>query len=114
ATARMPRGKTVSDSKTYPVPTALETGAHIDRARYEALYRESIEQPDAFWARQARDFLSWMTPFDDARVCQGDMRKGEFAWFGGGVLNASVNCIDRHLPARAAQTALLWEGDEPD
>src|SRR5690606_725348 len=104
----------VSDSKLYAVPEALRAGAHIDRERYETLYRESITDPAGFWARQARDFLSWISPFDDSRVYQADMRQGRVEWFGGGRLNASANCIDRHLPARAEQTAILWEGDEPD
>src|SRR5690606_25428624 len=98
-------------SKLYPVPEALRATAHIDRARYDAMYRESIEAPDAFWSRQATEFLDWMAPFHTVRDVH--MTEGRVAWFLGGKLNASVNCIDRHLPARAAQVAFFWEADEP-
>ena len=75
------------------------------------MYDASIKDPDSFWAEQANTFLDWSKPFDQVRDC--DMRKGLVNWFIGGKLNVSVNCIDRHLPARANQKAILWEGDEP-
>jgi acetyl-CoA synthetase len=96
---------------SYPVLPALQGKTHLDRARYEALYRESIESPATFWPRMANEFLTWDTPFSS--VHEGDLAKGQARWFGGGKLNVSVNCLDRHLPQRAQQTAILWEGDEP-
>jgi acetyl-CoA synthetase len=96
---------------SYPVLPALQGKTHLDRARYEALYRESIESPATFWPRMANEFLTWDTPFSS--VHEGDLAKGQARWFGGGKLNVSVNCLDRHLPQRAQQAAILWEGDEP-
>ena len=61
--------------------------------------------------KQAENFLSWEKPWDT--VCTFDLNKGEAQWFAGGELNVTVNCIDRHLPDRAAQTAIIWEGDDP-
>ena len=74
------------------------------------MYEKSIEEPDAFWSEQAETFLDWTRRWD--QVSQADMQQGRIAWFSGGELNVSVNCIDRHLPSRASQTAIIWEGDE--
>jgi acetyl-CoA synthetase len=98
--------------KTYPVPEAFARQAHITADKYEQMYRQSVEQPEAFWAEQAREFLSWQQEWD--QVVSADLAKGEAAWFAGGKLNVSVNCIDRHLDKRADQTALIWEGDDPN
>jgi acetyl-CoA synthetase len=101
----------MSDFALRPVPEELKSSAHIDRDRYESMYRRSVEDPDGFWAEMAEEFLDWEQPWDS--VCDYDFRKGEASWFAGGKLNVSVNCIDRHLPARADQTAFIWEGDDP-
>lgn len=76
------------------------------------MYRASIEQPESFWSEQASAFLSWSKPWDSLHTA--DMSKGEVAWFEGAELNASYNCIDRHLTKRADQTAIIWEGDDPN
>ncbi|MDR2213457.1 MAG: acetate--CoA ligase [Pseudomonadales bacterium] len=101
----------MSDSKVYPVSPALKGRTHLDFAAYQRLYDESINSPATFWPRMATEFLSWSKPWH--RLHESDLRKGHAAWFIGGQLNASVNCLDRHLPARARQVAILWEGDEP-
>ena len=75
------------------------------------MYKQSVEQPEQFWAEQAKEFLSWSKDWD--QVCQSDFLKGQTAWFSGGELNVTVNCIDRHLPEKADQTAIIWEGDDP-
>ena len=85
---------------------------HIDEQAYEALYRESVEHPEAFWAAQAKKFLDWMKPWD--RVLDWDYSKGYIRWFEGAELNASVNCIDRHLETRGDQVAIVWEPDDPN
>ena len=95
----------------YPVSPALKGKTHLDKARYEALYQESIETPHTFWPRMAGEFLRWEQPF--TKVYEGDLPRGDAQWFLNGKLNVSVNCIDRHLPQRAQQVAILWEGDEP-
>jgi acetyl-CoA synthetase len=101
----------MSESPLYPVPAHWQENAWINKQKYSQMYRQSIEQPDQFWAEQAEEFLSWDRPWQT--VCSFDFAAGEATWFGGGQLNVAVNCIDRHLPERADQTALIWEGDEP-
>jgi acetyl-CoA synthetase len=93
----------------YEVPEALAEQALVDEAHYRTLYARSIREPDAFWAEQATALLDWTKPWDKVSDC--DFRRGHIRWFEGGRLNACVNCIDRHLPARADQTAILWESD---
>ncbi|MDG2500983.1 MAG: acetate--CoA ligase [Porticoccaceae bacterium] len=101
----------MSESPLYPVSEQWQENAWINQDRYQAMYRQSIENPEQFWAEQAAEFLTWETPWQT--VCDYDFSMGEATWFGGGTLNVAVNCIDRHLPERANQTALIWEGDEP-
>jgi len=101
----------MSQFPTYPVPEAFAASAHINLEQYQAMYRQSVEDPDSFWAEQAKQFLTWEQPW--SRVCDYDLRKGEAKWFEGGKLNVTVNCIDRHLAARGDQVAIIWEGDEP-
>ena len=84
----------------------------IDAETYHSMYQESIENPDEFWAEQAEKFISWNSKWD--RVSDVDFSKGKIAWFEGATLNVSYNCLDRHLPERANQVAIIWEGDEPD
>jgi acetyl-CoA synthetase len=81
-----------------------------DLETYRRLYQYSIEDPIAFWAEQAQT-LSWFSRFH--AVCHADFARGEVAWFMEGRLNVAHNCIDRHLPARAQDTAIIWEADEP-
>ena len=100
----------MSNEEIYPVPSNF-ADAHISPDDYQQMYRQSLDDPESFWAGQAHEFLSWDAPWHT--TCESDLSKGQARWFDGGQLNASVNCIDRHLPARAAQTAILWEGDDP-
>ena len=97
--------------KLYTVPESWAKTAWINKENYQEMYRESVDDPEKFWAKQATEFLTWGTPWQT--VCDYDFGKGEAAWFEGGKLNVSVNCIDRHLAKRSDQTALIWEGDEP-
>jgi acetyl-CoA synthetase len=101
----------MSEVHLYPVPEQFKSKAAINLARYKEMYDQSINAPDTFWAEQAKTFLTWQQPW--SQVTKSDLRKGEVAWFVDGKLNVSVNCIDRHLPARANQTAIIWEGDDP-
>ncbi len=101
----------MSETKLYPVKPEIAQTAHIDAEQYSSLYRQSIEQPEQFWAEQAKVFLDWSQPWH--KVMDYDYPKGYIRWFEGGKLNVSVNCLDRHLPARGDQTAIIWEGDHP-
>ena len=98
-------------SEIYPVPSDMKTRTLIDEATYDSMYQRSIADPDGFWSDQANAFLLWQKPWQT--VSEADMPSGNIRWFDGGQLNVSVNCIDRHLPERAEQTAIIWEGDEP-
>jgi len=95
----------------HPVSEAAKARALIRHQDYREMYEASIKSPDAFWAEQAKRFLQWSQPF--SKVSEWDFNEGKAAWFIGGKLNVSVNCIDRHLPQRANQTAIIWEADEP-
>ncbi len=95
----------------HPVSDAVRARAHLDNDAYLRLYRQSIDQPEAFWSEQARAFLDWFKPWD--QLHHSDLAKGEAEWFKGGLLNVAHNCIDRHLAERGEQIALIWEGDNP-
>ena len=96
----------------YPVPEAFAAQAHIDREGYESMYRQSIEDPEAFWAEQADRFIHWYRRWD--RVLDWDYHEAHIRWFEGAQLNVSDNCLDRHLKKRGNKTAILWESDEGD
>ena len=94
-----------------PVKEAIARRAHVGSLEeYRRLHRESLEEPDRFWRRQA-ELLTWFHPFHT--TAEGDFREVEFGWFLGGRLNACYNCVDRHLADRAERTAILWAKDEP-
>ncbi|MFH0878922.1 MAG: acetate--CoA ligase, partial [Lentisphaerota bacterium] len=95
--------------RVFPPPKEFARQALIgSKVDYETLYKESAEHPDAFWGRQAREHLVWSAPFH--QVCEGTAPN--MKWFTGGQLNASINCLDRHLDTRRAdKAALIWEGE---
>ncbi len=95
----------------YPVPPDIQKRAQVGSLeQYRALYRRSLEEPDAFWGEQAQR-LTWFHPWH--AVFDADWDEVDFAWFSGGRLNACFNCVDRHLVERGEQTAIIWAGDEP-
>ena len=95
----------------HPVADAVRQRAHLDNDAYLRLYQQSVEQPDTFWAEQAKAFLAWFKPWD--QVHASDLKQGRAEWFKGGQLNVAYNCIDRHLQQRGEQIAIIWEGDNP-
>ncbi len=98
-------------SELYPVPENIMARTLMDDDTYQRLYAQSINDPNSFWANQAEAFLTWNKPWHT--VSKADIPNGNVAWFDGAQLNVSTNCIDRHLPERADQTAIIWEGDDP-
>ena len=102
----------MSKTHIHPVPADFKAQSLMDRDTYEKWYAQSIDDPDTFWADRARELLDWKTPWDT--VSDWDFTEGRAAWFRGATLNVCYNCVDRHLPERANQTAIIWEGDEPD
>ena len=102
----------MSQVKRYPVPESFRGRAHLDQDQYRQWYRESINDPDSFWSARANELLEWFQPWE--QVSDWDFREGRAAWFIGGRLNACHNCVDRHVPDRGDQTAILWEPDDPN
>jgi acetyl-CoA synthetase len=101
----------MDDNRIYPVDLAIAENAHIDESRYQEMYRRSINDPEEFWSEQAEKYLTYSKKWD--QVMKYDYFTGEIAWFSGAKLNATINCIDRHLEARGDQVAIIWEGDDP-
>jgi acetyl-CoA synthetase len=95
----------------YPIAKS-DRAPLIDEKTYLAMYQESIENSDAFWSQKAKEFLDWDK--DWSTTSNVDYHTGLIEWFKGGELNVAYNCIDRHLPQRANQTAIIWEGDNPE
>ena len=92
---------------------ALAKHAHIDADGYQALYAESIADPNAFWAKHGKR-IDWIKPYSQISDVSYDAKDLHIKWFADGSLNAAANCLDRHLAERGDQTAIIWEGDEPD
>lgn len=102
----------MTETELYPVPSEWAQRARMTKAGYEAARVAARETPEAFWAEQARR-LDWMSPpskIKDVSFAREDFR---IRWFEDGVLNVAWNCLDRHLPTRGDETAILWEGDDP-
>jgi acetyl-CoA synthetase len=98
--------------KIYDVPAEWKSRAWLDDAKYQAMYADSVANPDMFWAEQAKR-IDWMEPFTIVKNASFAPDNVSIKWFEDGTLNAAYNCIDRHLPKRANQTAIIWEGDDP-
>lgn len=99
-------------AEIYPIPPTLLSGAHIrGPEHYQRLYAESLADPEAFWKKMAHEHLDWLLPFGDVR--RGSFRQGHVEWFLDGKLNASLNCIDRHLATKSEQPAIIWQADDP-
>jgi acetyl-CoA synthetase len=99
-------------SNIYPVPSDWAAKAFMTSDGYEAAYRRSIADPENFWRNEA-ERIDWITPF--SKVKNTSFNEADFGikWFEDGVLNVSANCLDRHLPHRAEDVAIIWEGDDP-
>lgn len=102
----------MSEEKTYPVSEAAASQSHLSTSQYNEMYQKSIDDAETFWAEQASEFLTVFETWD--QVSSSDFTTATATWFRGAKLNASYNCIDRHLEKRGDQTAIIWEGDEPD
>ncbi|BDW99429.1 acetate--CoA ligase [Maricaulis maris] len=96
----------------FPVSDERAAAAGIDAERYAAMYRQSIEDPDAFWREEAKR-IDWIEPFTEISDVSWAKDNLHIRWFADGTLNACANCIDRHLPERADDVAIIWEGDDP-
>lgn len=98
--------------KVYPVYPEIAAGAHIDSAKYEAMYEQSVNDPDAFWGEHGKR-IDWFKPYTKVKNTTFDPHNVDIRWFEDGTLNAAYNCLDRHLETRGDQVAIIWEGDDP-
>ena len=95
------------------VPAEFAANALVDADKYQAMYKRSIENPEAFWAEHGKR-IDWIKPYTKVKDVSFDASDLHIRWFEDGTLNVAANCIDRHLPDKADQPAIIWEGDEPD
>ena len=102
----------MSDDLIFPVPEAWAKRARMDAAGYDAAWREVEAEPDVYW-RHVGERLDWLEPFTTVKDTSFDREDFHIRWFADGTLNASVNCLDRHLATRADDVAIIWEGDDP-
>jgi len=102
----------MSDNEIFPVPAAFAASAHIDNEKYLEMYRQSVDDPEGFWAEQGKR-IDWFTPYTKIKDTSFDQPGVHVKWFYDGSLNAAHNCLDRHLASRGDQTAIIWEGDDP-
>jgi acetyl-CoA synthetase len=96
----------------YEIAENIKKDSLVSEEEFSQMYQESISNPDKFWNEQASNYLEWISEWD--QVSEHNFSKGDVSWFKGGKLNATINCIDRHLDGRAEQTAIIWEGDDPE
>jgi acetyl-CoA synthetase len=96
----------------FPVPAGWAATAHVDAAAYARLHAQSLADPEAFWAREAR-IIDWVRPPSVADASSFNAADFGIRWFADGQLNVAANCLDRHLATRANQPAIIWEGDDP-
>jgi acetyl-CoA synthetase len=102
----------MSDHSLFPVPAEFATSALIDEKKYAEMYERSIKDPDGFWGEHGKR-LDWIKPYSKVKSVNYNAPDVSISWFSDGTLNASYNCLDRHLAKRGDQTAIIWEGDDP-
>ncbi len=99
--------------KMYPPSAGFIANAHINKEQYDTMYAASINDPDAFWAEHGKR-VDWIKPFTKVKNVNYSYPDVSIKWFEDGELNVAANCVDRHLANRADQTAIIWEGDNPN
>ncbi|MDR3494245.1 MAG: acetate--CoA ligase [Ancalomicrobiaceae bacterium] len=97
----------------FPVPATIAASAHVDDAKYQALYRRSVDDPRGFWAEQAGR-ITWAKPFTKVKNTSFDPHNVSIKWFEDGELNVATNCVDRHAATKPDAVAIIWEGDDPN
>ena len=102
----------MTEAKTYAVPAEWSSRAWIDDAKYQQLYKRSIDDPDGFWGEQGRR-IDWIKPYEKVKNTSFDPGNVSIKWYEDGTLNACANCVDRHVETRGDQVAIIWEGDDP-
>ena len=98
--------------KTYDVPAEWKSRAFIDEAKYQAMYAQSVKDPNGFWREQAKR-IHWTKPFTKVKNTSFDPHNVSIKWFEDGATNVAYNCVDRHVATRGDQIAIIFEGDDP-
>jgi acetyl-CoA synthetase len=104
--------ETMAD-KIYDVPVDWTKRAFIDDAKYQAMYAQSLKDPDGFWGEQGKR-IHWFKPYTKVKNTSYDPHNVSIKWFEDGTTNVAYNCLDRHLATRGDQTAIIWESDDPN
>ena len=99
--------------KIYAVTDEWARRAFVDDAKYQAMYAQSVAHPDAFWGEQGKR-IDWFKPYTKVKNTSFDPHNVSIKWFEDGLTNVAYNCVDRHLATRGDQTAIIWEGDDPN
>ncbi|MGC6530318.1 MAG: acetate--CoA ligase [Candidatus Puniceispirillaceae bacterium] len=102
----------MTDNQMFAPPAEMVARAHVDDAGYQKMYDQSISDPIGFWREQGQ-IIDWMTPYTKVKDVSYNKPDVSIKWYEDGTLNASANCLDRHLETRGDQTAIIWEGDDP-
>lgn len=102
----------MTEIKVHSVPELWQKSAYVDDAKYQQMYEASVADPEAFWSEHGRR-IDWIKPYTKAKNTSFVSDNVSIKWYEDGTLNVCANCIDRHLPQRANQVALIWEGDDP-
>ena len=102
----------MTETRIYHPTKAQQAAAAITQDDYLAMYQQSISDPDGFWAEQGKR-IDWIKPYSQISDVSYQRPDVHIKWFADGTLNASANCLDRHLAERGDQTAIIWEGDDP-
>ena len=102
----------MTQDRLFAPSASTVANALIDNSGYQAMYDASIADPDAFWAEHGKR-IDWIKPYSQVSDVSYDKADLHISWFGDGTLNATANCLDRHLDGRGDQTAIIWEGDDP-
>ena len=99
--------------KSFPVSEDVAKHALVDQAKYQDMYKRSIDDPDGFWGEHGKR-IDWIKPYTKVMDCSYDPANVSIKWFEDGTTNVAANCIDRHLAKRGDQVAIIWEGDDPN
>ena len=103
----------MSDNIKIPVFENFKDSAHLTKDKYEQAYKFALDNPEAFWEKEGKR-INWINPYTMVKDVTWSNNDVNIKWFYDGTLNASYNCIDRHLSDKSDQIAIIWEGDDPN
>ena len=103
----------MNNKNLYAPSSDIIKNSHIDKAEYEKMYEESITAPEKFWEKYGKR-IDWIKPYTKIRNVSYNKEDLHIKWYEDGTLNASYNCLDRHLETKGNNTAIIWEGDDPN